>query len=348
MIDPHVHFRDGSQSNKETICHGLAVAKKCGVSAVFDMPNIAPPLTGEEQIQKRFKLADKAGSDVFYGLYMGLTDNRAQIAHACRTYESFPRVVGFKLFAGKSTGNMSVPDRNGQIRVFSALKDEGYRGVVAVHCEKETLFQTEKWDSKRPSSHGDVRPPEAEIESVRDILGIARETGFRGHVHICHVSCPGSLDVIDLYRNEENFHVSCGVTAHHLLLSSEMMKGPKGLLMKVNPPVRSEKIRVLMWRHFNAGRIDWIESDHAPHTLKDKMHPPYASGLPGLPILPALISIFRKEGHKEDFIREKTHNAVCRAFQLDLPYHPIHDILVTGEYEFDVYKFLYTGAIGLK
>ncbi len=35
-IDPHVHFRDEEQSYKETIAHGLSVARDQGVDIEFD------------------------------------------------------------------------------------------------------------------------------------------------------------------------------------------------------------------------------------------------------------------------------------------------------------------------
>jgi len=39
FIDPHVHLRDFKEAHKETIAHGLVVARDEGVDAVFDMPN---------------------------------------------------------------------------------------------------------------------------------------------------------------------------------------------------------------------------------------------------------------------------------------------------------------------
>ena len=46
-IDPHVHFRDFNQKYKETIRHGLEVARDSGLSAVFDMPNTDAPVIEE-------------------------------------------------------------------------------------------------------------------------------------------------------------------------------------------------------------------------------------------------------------------------------------------------------------
>ncbi len=68
MIDPHVHLRDGKQSDKETVLHGLTVAWKAGLNAVFEMPNTDPPLTSEFHIRNRINLADSASIPVFHGV----------------------------------------------------------------------------------------------------------------------------------------------------------------------------------------------------------------------------------------------------------------------------------------
>jgi dihydroorotase len=38
MIDPHAHLRDWDQSKKETVKHGLKMAYRSGIDAVFEMP----------------------------------------------------------------------------------------------------------------------------------------------------------------------------------------------------------------------------------------------------------------------------------------------------------------------
>ena len=79
-IDSHVHLRDFNQKNKETIKHGLEVARDSGVDAVFDMPNTDPPIMTKENVLDRLKLAKDAGvKEVYYGLYIGLTSDREQI-----------------------------------------------------------------------------------------------------------------------------------------------------------------------------------------------------------------------------------------------------------------------------
>ena len=66
-IDSHVHLRDFNQKYKETIKHGLEVAKDSGVDAVFDMPNTDPPIMTRDLVIDRLRLAKEASIDsVFY------------------------------------------------------------------------------------------------------------------------------------------------------------------------------------------------------------------------------------------------------------------------------------------
>ncbi len=58
-IDPHVHLRDGEQSYKETIKHGINLAKSQGVDIVFDMPNLPNPILTKKEVEDRLQIVPK-------------------------------------------------------------------------------------------------------------------------------------------------------------------------------------------------------------------------------------------------------------------------------------------------
>ncbi|MGO9310649.1 MAG: dihydroorotase [Spirochaetia bacterium] len=348
MIDPHVHLRDWGQADKETLRHGLSVAYRAGLDAVFEMPNTDPPLVTREAIQRRIDDADAArsslGIQIFHGLYAGLTAVPRQIEEAVRAWkELFPRVVGLKLYAGHSTGRMGVVDPREQALVYRTLAALGFTGVLAVHCEKEDLLRPSEWDPKRPVSHARARPPAAEVASVHDQKTFARAARFRGTLHVCHISTPWALDLLR-GRHEEGtseelpaFRVTCGLTPHHALLDANMMESGEGLLLKVNPPLRPLPFPAAMLQRLMDGDIDWIETDHAPHTRRDKIEG-FASGFPGFPFYPRFVRLLSRRGLAPDRIRELTHDAICRAFGVDIP--PAGRKPQAGplrEYEFDAF-----------
>jgi dihydroorotase len=343
MIDPHIHLRDWNQSVKETVKHGFYVAHKAGLNGVFEMPNTDPAMTSLQKIKDRIRLADKAITELdinlFHGLYAGLTPNPVQIKEMVDAYnELFPRVVGFKMFAGKSTGDLSIADESNQRLIYSTLAKLNYKGIIAVHCEKESLFKSEIWDPKKPETHSLARPPISETESVSDQLAFAKEEGFKGTLHIVHVSVPESLVLIENARKSAKFKITCGLTPHHALLNQELASSNDGILMKVNPPLRPKFMQQQMLKALFDGRIDWIETDHAPHSLKDKIES-NASGFPGLAFYPKFIKYLKDKNMSEKMIKDLTHNNIVKAFNIkidDLHLEPCYDL--EKEYEFNAYK----------
>ncbi len=334
FIDPHVHCRDGAESYKETIAHALKVAELAGLTAIFDMPNTKPPLMRKEEVVKRLESAKQTASPVWYGVYMALTADAAQIKHAIETYSELEHVVGFKLYAGHSVGNLGVVKEEEQKSIYRILTTEKYMGVIAVHCEKESLLSN-LWDKTTPKTYALARPWQAEVESVRDQLRFSKEAGFEGVLHIAHISVPEAVRLI----NEENhIRVTCGVTPHHLLFDYTAME-KDGLLRKMNPPLRPPGMNKELLEMLRNGMISWIETDHAPHTLHEKLNLPYLSGIPGLQKYPKFIRWLKMQGFSEKRIREITWNNIIKTFGLSLvPRQCTPEIDLEYEYPYDPYK----------
>jgi dihydroorotase len=314
MIDPHVHLRDWGQKEKETLSHGYEVASLCQVQEVFDMPNTVPPLTDSATVERRLQDARDEGLGSFYHLYAGLTDDPEQIGEVvalCRRYPS--SVIGLKLFAGHSTGRMGQVEERQQRSVYRVLSSLGYRGVVAVHCEKESLLRPELEDARDFSSHSLARPVEAEMQSVADQLAFAAEAGFAGTLHVCHLSSPRSLALVEKAR-EQGRRVTCGVTPHHALLSVEDAKD-YGSMAKMNPPLRTREEQEALFSALLAGKIDWIETDHAPHTVLDKQNG--SCGIPGFPGLLLLVKALMDNGCPQGRLLSLLGERVRQVFGLE-------------------------------
>ncbi len=354
MIAPHVHFRDWNESHKETIAHGLSVAERAGLSAVFDMPNTNPAITTRELVEKRLKLADEAKSPVFYGLFVGLTSDENQIKEAIKIHHDFfPRVVGFKLYAGESVGTLAVTEEEDQKRIYEILAGEGFSGVVDVHCERKSLMYPGIWDPKKPKTHCLARPPWAEAKSVYDQILFADDAKYKGRLNFVHLSVPRSVEYVIDGKVKLGLKLSCAVTPHHLLLDSSVMENQNQeinpLLYKVNPPLRESSDRKDLIGYLRQGWIDFIEPDHAPHTLDEKLgieidkkeNPMYMSGFPVIPFYPHFIRYLRKEGFSEEAIRRLTHDNICKIFGMDIPnIEKEPDFNLHEEYSVDVFKNL--------
>jgi dihydroorotase len=348
-----VHLRDWNEDYKETVKHGLNVAYRAGLDAVFEMPNTNPALTSKDSIERRIELANEAinslGINIFHGLYAGITADPKQIEEVVKAYNDlFPRVVGLKMFAANSTGNMGIIKEEDQKLVYKTLAELGYKGVLAVHCEKESSMRNDLWNPKNPVSHCLARYFGAEVDSGIDQIRFADIAGYKGILHICHTSVPTLLFYIKEAK-DAGLNVTCGITPHHTVLHKGMMDKEDGLLLKMNPPLRGDEVRKTMFWALLNGKIDWIETDHAPHTIADKTgknkdkngKPIYASGIPVLPYYPHFISLLRKKGASRELVENITHNNICRTFGIKIENtRRKPDYNLAGEYEFNPFSFL--------
>ncbi len=312
-IDPHVHCRDGKQAYKDTIAHVLDLAEKQGVYRIHDMPNTDPPIVHEEQVNERFGLVPEDMTDRYF-LYMGATSDANQLGEAVECWNKYDKVVGIKLYAGRSTGDLAVIEPEEQEYVYESLARLKYGGVLAVHCEKESLMDDVLFDYKNPVTHAIARPKEAEIESVRDQIGFAGRTGFDGILHICHASCPETVLLVDEARKD--MKITCGVTPHHVMWHDLMLGSANGSIYKMNPPLRKYDDMLKLREFIKDGKVDWVETDHAAHTIGEKLHsnkPP--SGYPSLYVYNYFVDDFLPSiGITKKQIRKLTRDNILETF----------------------------------
>ena len=114
--------------------------------------------------------------------------------------------------------------------------------------------------------------------------------------------------------------ITCGATPHHILLNKEA----ETELMKMNPPLRPESDRLAIWNALFDGTIDWIESDHAPHTLEDKQNG--ASGLPGFEGMLLTINTLRNAGMTESRLDELFCTDALKAFGINEKSSPVPQV----------------------
>jgi dihydroorotase len=109
-------------------------------------------------------------------------------------------------------------------------------------------------------------PAEAEeIMAIRDIL-LARRTG--GHVHLCHMSTRGSVELIR-WGKERGINVTAEVCPHHISLTEDAVEG-YNTNAKMNPPLRTADDVAALQEAVRDGTIDLIATDHAPHHYDEK------------------------------------------------------------------------------
>jgi dihydroorotase len=134
---------------------------------------------------------------------------------------------------------------------------------VADHCEELTLAaggaMHEGLVSTRLGLKG-IPAAAEEIMVARDIL-LAELTG--GHVHLCHMSTRGSVELIRRAK-DKGLRVTAEACPHHFTLTHEACEG-YNTNAKMNPPLREPEDREAIRQALRDGTIDVICTDHAPH-----------------------------------------------------------------------------------
>ena len=133
----------------------------------------------------------------------------------------------------------------------------------------------------------EAHPPEAEVQSIQRIIQLVKKSGVQ--VHFCHISSAMGLNAV-LSAKKAGLPVTCEVTPHNLLLSSEQYKRSNFFAL-TDPPLRTREDAAAMWSALKRGFIDVIASDHAPHALEEKSVDSVWEAKPGIPGLETTLSL---------------------------------------------------------
>ncbi|MCS7142776.1 MAG: dihydroorotase family protein [Aigarchaeota archaeon] len=264
FVDEHVHFREPGLEYKEDFLTGSMSSVCGGVTTVCDMPNTNPSTDTPERLREKYaRIRGRSYAD--YGLYALLTDHSKVHVEEMLSCGA----IGLKAFLAPSTGEISSPSDGTLVEALELSSKLGF--TVALHCEDGELvdhFMSKLLSQRplRPSDYSLARPIICETTSIMKVSHLAIKTG--GRALILHVTSGESLTIIKSCKRS-NRNVFAETCPHYLYLS-ERDYDRLGTMIKVNPPIRSERDRRALWRGLIQGIIDTIGSDHAPHTLEEK------------------------------------------------------------------------------
>ncbi len=307
VVDDQVHFRDFDLSHKATIESESRAAVAGGVTSYMEMPNTRPPATNREMLEVKFHRAAQVSSANF-GFYVGGTEDNHD---AVLEIADDPRVPGLKIFMGSSTGNMLVENPEALERFF-----RDWPRVIATHCEDEATVRRnlkvalEKYGPEIPmDQHPVIRSVEACQISSRQATELALKHGTR--LNVLHLT---TADELEMFRKPraEGSRITCEVCVHHLRYSSEDY-AVLGARIKCNPAIKGPKHRAALWEALNAGDIDIIASDHAPHTRREKEMASYADQPAGLPLIQHSLLLMLDAVAKGHTTLERVVQGMCHA-----------------------------------
>jgi dihydroorotase len=282
LVDAHVHLRDMRLSYKEDFTTGTAAAAAGGFTTVLDMPNTLPPTDSAQRLREKTRRASRK-IRVNIGFHAAAVANR-DAARAMKVAGAF----SMKLYLPKPIAPLDVSDDQTIVDILKASKEASI--PVTVHAEDAAQIEGTGKIRTFKELVGS-RQGSAETSAVTRILRLQRQTGCR--IHFCHVTLPSSISAIG---NSRSGLLSSEVTPHHTLLSEDSVKtlGWKAWMV---PPLRPREVMNNLFRQMVTGTATIIATDHAPHTIKEKRHPPQKSppGIPGLETaMPLMLTIVSK------------------------------------------------------
>ncbi len=269
VIDPQVHFREPGLEHKEDLFTASCACARGGVTSFLEMPNTRPlTITQEALDDKLRRAADKCL--VNYGFFIGATpENLPDLLNAQPT-------CGIKIFMGSMHGQLLVEEE----AVLEPIFAKGRR-LIAVHAEDQARINQRRQEFAGitdPAVHSKIQDNQAALNATQLALRLSKK--YQRRLHILHLS---TAQEADLLRQDKPSWVTAEVTPQHLLLNTSAYE-KIGTLAQMNPPLRSPQDNEVLWQALLDGVIDFIATDHAPHTLEEKAkgYPNTPSGMPGV------------------------------------------------------------------
>jgi dihydroorotase len=259
FIDLHVHLREPGGEEKETIATGTLAAAKGGFTTVAAMPNTNPVPDTKEQMEW---LCGRIRETAYVNVLPYAAITVRQQGEELTDFAALKEAGAFA-FTDDGVGVQSAG------MMYEAMKRAAALDMAIVaHCEDNTLANRGVvHDGEFARRHGLNGIPSVceSVHIARDVL-LAEATGC--HYHVCHISTKESVRVVrDAKR--AGIRVTAEVTPHHLLLCDEDIPNPDANY-KMNPPLRSKEDREALIEGLMDGTIDFIATDHAPHTEAEK------------------------------------------------------------------------------
>jgi dihydroorotase len=258
LVDLHVHLREPGREDKETIETGTQAAAAGGFTAIACMPNTNPVLDEESKIRYVIQRSEKCPCRIYP--VGSITKNLEG-----DVLSPFGEMVKAGAKAVSDDGK-SVYKSNMMRNAFNYSKS--FNIPVMCHCEDPDLagggHMNESNVSTRLGIHG-IPSISEEIIVARDTM-LAEYTG--AHVHICHVSTAGSVQLIR-WAKKRGARVTSETCPHYFVFTDEDLE-TYDTCRKMNPPLRTPGDKEAIIKGIADGTIDIIVSDHAPHCAEEK------------------------------------------------------------------------------
>src|SRR5437870_12695191 len=186
LVDVHVHLREPGNEDEETVASGARAAVAGGFTAVCAMPNTDPVTDNQAAVGFIIRQSVRAGLARVYPI------GAVSVGQKGEQLAEFGEMVGAGAVAVSDDGKPIV---SGHLMRTALEYARTFDIPIADHCEEPTLASGGVMHEGLVAARLGLKGIPAAAEEImveRDIL-LAQLTG--AHVHLCHVSTRGSVDL---------------------------------------------------------------------------------------------------------------------------------------------------------
>jgi dihydroorotase len=306
IIDGQVHFRDPGLTHKGDLYTESKAAVAGGVTSFIDMPNTQPNTLSLALLNEKYQLASEK-SLANFGFFLGVNGDNIDEVSKLDT-SNLLGVSDDGLYFTKK-GNLLADNPETMEKLFSSCKS-----IIAIHSEKEEIVEEneriyrEKYGENVPvECHPLIRSEKACYEATKRAIELANK--HQARLHILHLTTEAETH---LFRNDiplEQKNITTEVSVHHLWFSDKDYERLKTLI-KWNPAIKTEKDKKGLLKALLDDRIDLITTDHAPHTLEEKLKP-YFQSMSGAPLVQHSLNCMLEFYHQGLISLEKIVEKMC-------------------------------------
>ena len=312
LIDDQVHFREPGLTHKGEIATESKAGLAGGVTSYFEMPNVNPTTTTNENLTKKFELASTRSLSN-YSFHLGASNTNIEEIKRADIHQA----SALKVFMGASTGDMLVDDLDALDDIFN------YSPLIVVtHCEdqktvekNEKLFDEKYGENVSAEHHHLIRDVDSCYLSSSLAVDLAKK--YDADLHVFHLTTEKEMSLFTA-GDIDGKKITAEVCVHHMFFN-ESFYSKLGNQIKCNPSIKHESDRRALIKALLENKIDIIATDHAPHTWDEK-NKPYVEAPAGLPLVQHGMQILMDFYHQNvinlETIVEKTSHNVAKRFQI--------------------------------
>ncbi|MGF1671780.1 MAG: amidohydrolase family protein, partial [Balneolaceae bacterium] len=238
LIDSHVHINEPGRTEWEGFETATKAAAAGGITVIADMPLNSSPVTASLNALQVKRKASEGKAYVDFTCYGGLIPGNESGIEALLD----AGVLGIKTFLCHS-GIDEFPNST-EKELSAVMPLLAWRNIpLLVHAELPDQKAPAINDPDNYNQYLQSRPPRWEINAIKMMIRLCRETGCP--VHIVHLSASGGLPFIQKAK-AEGLPFTVETAPHYLFFESEKIPDSDPLY-KCAPPVRNSENRKALW-----------------------------------------------------------------------------------------------------